>query len=63
MGPIGALLGAGVLTLILAVGAPMTVAAFISGSLALIAAGLCMLGTRKVVDEVTEPEVAAAGAH
>ena len=63
MGPIGALLGAGVLTLILAVGAPMSVAAFISGSLALVAAGLCMLGTRKVVDEVTEPEVGAVGAH
>ena len=62
MGPIGALLGAGLLTLILAAGAPMTVAAFISGSLALIAAGLCMLGTRKVVDEVTKAEPAVNGA-
>ena len=63
MGPIGALLGAGLLTLILATGAPMTIAAFVSGSLALVAAGLCMLGTRKVVDEVGKREVAIGGEY
>jgi MFS family permease len=51
MGPIGALVGAGLLTVIIAAGAPVTVSAFISGALALVAAGLCILGTHTITDQ------------
>ncbi|WP_220040791.1 MFS transporter [Streptomyces sp. NTH33] len=48
MGPVGAIVGSAVLSVLLALGTSMTVAALIAGSVFMLASGLVMLGTRHV---------------
>jgi MFS family permease len=48
MGPIGAILGSGLLTVLLSAGAGATMAAFVAGALGIFLSGVVMLGTRKV---------------
>lgn len=48
MGPIGAVLGAGLLTLMLSAGTGMVNAALVAGSAPILLAGIAMLGTRRV---------------
>lgn len=50
MGPIGAIAGSGLLTLITDLGVNMMWAAFISGSVMMFLSALCMMGTRDVSD-------------
>ena len=50
MGPLGAIAGSALLTVILNAGFDMPVAAFFSGALAMFLSALCMLGTRKVTN-------------
>lgn len=61
MGPLGAIIGAALLTLFLSSGFEMTVAAFFAGSVAIILSGLLMFGTRKVED-VHDAEILEEGA-
>ena len=56
MGPIGAIVGSAVLTVLIGAGLSMTIAAFCAGSLGLIGSGIAMLGTRKV-DQNTAGEL------
>lgn len=58
MGPIGAIVGSAVLTVLIGAGLSMTIAAFCAGSLGLIGSGIAMLGTRKV-DQNTAGELAS----
>lgn len=60
MGPIGTIGGSALLSVILAAGWDMSVAAFISGALGIFLSGLCMLGTRDV-HNVREAELVAEG--
>lgn len=48
MAPIGAIIGSGLLSMLLFAGVPMQYAAILTGSLGMAASALCMLGTRKV---------------
>ncbi|MEP9328513.1 MFS transporter [Paraburkholderia phymatum] len=48
MGPVGAIAGAGLLSVLLSSGMPMIHAAFITGSLPMLCAVLLMFGTRKI---------------
>lgn len=48
MAPLGAIVGSGLLSIILYAGMSMTAAAILSGTLGLLLSALCMLGTRKV---------------
>jgi MFS family permease len=48
MGPIGAILGSALLTVLLSAGAGATMAAFVAGALGMFLSGVVMLGTRKV---------------
>ncbi|QQZ14385.1 MFS transporter [Rhodococcus sp. 21391] len=48
MGPVGAILGAGLLTIILSTGVDVPMAAFIAGAVGMFGSGLVMLGCRKV---------------
>jgi MFS family permease len=48
MGPIGAILGSALLTLLLSAGTGATMAAFVAGALGMFLSGVVMLGTRKV---------------
>lgn len=50
MGPIGGIVGAALLTAILSTGADMTIAALLSGGVAILLSGVLMLGTRNVTD-------------
>lgn len=60
MGPLGAIIGSGLLTLFLNAGFEMTVAAFFAGAIAVVLSGLLMFGTRKVED-VHEAEILGEG--
>lgn len=51
MAPVGAIAGSGILSWLLFADVPMTWAAALTGSLGLILGALCMLGTRKVIQE------------
>jgi MFS family permease len=57
MGPIGTIVGSALITGILSAGLPMTVAAFIGGSLGMFLSGLCMLGCREVHNDPHQAEV------
>ncbi|MFE9171885.1 MFS transporter [Streptomyces kebangsaanensis] len=48
MGPVGAIVGSAVLTVLLGLGTSMVVAALVAGSVFMLASGLVMLGTRHV---------------
>jgi MFS family permease len=48
MGPVGAIVGSAVLTVLVGAGLSMTVAAFCAGSMGLLGSGIAMLGTRKL---------------
>ncbi|HEY0487361.1 MAG TPA: MFS transporter, partial [Mycobacteriales bacterium] len=48
MGPIGAIVGSALLTVLLSAGAGATMAAFVAGALGIFLSGVVMLGTRKV---------------
>ncbi|MBW4716405.1 MFS transporter [Saccharothrix obliqua] len=54
MGPIGAIVGSAVLSLLVSAGVSMTVAALSAGSLGLAGSALAMLGTRRVSQSDTE---------
>lgn len=58
MGPIGTIGASALLSIILAAGWGMSIAAFISGALGIFLSGLCMMGTRDVHD-VREAELVA----
>lgn len=58
MGPIGTIGASALLSVILAAGWGMSIAAFISGALGIFLSGLCMMGTRDVHD-VREAELVA----
>ncbi len=58
MGPIGTIGASALLSIILAAGWGMSIAAFISGALGIFLSGLCMMGTRDVHD-VHEAELVA----
>lgn len=60
MGPLGTIGGSALLSVILAAGWGMSMAAFIGGALGIFLSGLCMLGTRDVHD-VREAELYAEG--
>ncbi|MDQ3792960.1 MAG: MFS transporter [Actinomycetota bacterium] len=57
MGPIGTIVGSALITGILSAGLPMTVAAFIGGSLGMFLSGLCMLGCREVHNDPQAAEI------
>ncbi|MER6987868.1 MFS transporter [Saccharopolyspora hirsuta] len=48
MGPVGAIVGSAVLSVLVGAGLSMTAAAFCAGSLGLLGSGLAMLGTRRI---------------
>jgi MFS family permease len=56
MGPIGAVLGSGALSLLITAGLSVAIASFIAGAIATALSGLCMFGAR----EVSEPQQAEA---
>jgi MFS family permease len=62
MGPIGAILGSALLSVLVSAGLSMKVAAFCAGALGMFGSGIAMLGTRKVAqnaaDDVPEPALA-----
>jgi len=55
MGPVGAIVGSGLLSLLVGGGLSMTVAAFCAGALGLLGSAFAMLGTRKV-DQRSGPD-------
>lgn len=56
MGPIGAIVGSALLSILVSAGLSMTTAAFCAGSLGLLASSIAMLGTRKVSQNSTEQD-------
>jgi MFS family permease len=67
MGPVGAIAGSALLSVLIGAGLSMTVAAFCAGSLGMFGSGIAMLGTRKVAqntaDDVPEPVPAGVSTH
>ena len=59
MGPVGAIAGSGLLTLLLSAGAGMRVSALLVGSVAMLASGIVMLGARRT-SGVVEEELAVS---
>lgn len=55
MGPVGAILGSGILAIFLGAGLPMTLAAFFAGSVPMLLSGLVMLFTRHVNQDDVSP--------
>jgi hypothetical protein len=62
MGPVGAIAGSALLSLVLSLGASMTVAAFVAGSVWLFLSGVVMLFTRHVQQQTADVEADGAGA-
>lgn len=63
MAPVGAIVGSGLLSIVLFAGFSMTTAAILSGTLGMFLSALCILGTRKVeAKDLEEPTATIGGA-
>jgi MFS family permease len=63
MGPVGAIVGSALLSVLVSAGLSMKVAAFCAGALGMLGSGIAMFGTRKVAQNAADdvPEPAHAG--